>query len=60
MTSSSTLTELLIKWRNGDEAALNELLPQVYGQLRRLANYYLNKNGQITRCNPPPWFMRPT
>src|SRR5262245_48615047 len=43
MTPSATVTELLIKWRNGDEAALNELLPQVYGQLRRLANYYLQQ-----------------
>ena len=43
MTPSATVTELLIKWRNGDKAALNELLPQVYGQLRRLANYYLQQ-----------------
>jgi RNA polymerase sigma factor (TIGR02999 family) len=43
MSSSATVTELLIKWRNGDKAALNELLPQVYGQLRRLANYYLQQ-----------------
>jgi RNA polymerase sigma factor (TIGR02999 family) len=43
MTTSANVTELLIKWRNGDEAALNELLPQVYGQLRSLARYYLHK-----------------
>ena len=43
MTSSASITQLLIKWRNGDQAALNELLPQVYDELRRLANYYLRQ-----------------
>src|SRR5262245_51565696 len=41
MTSSATITQLLIKWRNGDQAALDELAPQVYDELRRLANNYL-------------------
>ncbi len=43
MTSSASITQLLIKWRNGDQAALDELLPQVYDELRRLANYYLRQ-----------------
>jgi RNA polymerase sigma factor (TIGR02999 family) len=43
MTSPATITQLLIKWRNGDKAALDELLPQVYSELRRLANYYLRR-----------------
>ena len=43
MTSSATITQLLIKWRNGDKAALDELMPQVYDELRRLANYYLRQ-----------------
>src|SRR5262245_52501858 len=41
MRSSATITQLLIKWRNGDHTALDELLPQVYSELRRLAGYYL-------------------
>jgi RNA polymerase sigma factor (TIGR02999 family) len=41
MTSPATITQLLIRWRNGDQAALDELVPQVYSELRRLANYYL-------------------
>ncbi len=41
MTSPATITQLLIKWRNGDHTALAELLPQVYSELRRLAGYYL-------------------
>ncbi|HKX27957.1 MAG TPA: sigma-70 family RNA polymerase sigma factor [Blastocatellia bacterium] len=43
MTSPATITQLLIKWRNGDQAALDELLPLVYGELRRLAGYYLRQ-----------------
>jgi RNA polymerase sigma factor (TIGR02999 family) len=43
MKSSASITQLLIKWRNGDEAAFNELLPMVYSELRRLANYYLRQ-----------------
>ena len=41
MTSSATITQLLLRWRNGDHTALDELLPQVYSELRRLAGYYL-------------------
>ena len=40
---SEDITQLLIQWRNGDQAALNELLPQVYTELRRLANHYLRQ-----------------
>ena len=41
MTSPATITQLLLRWRNGDHTALDELLPQVYSELRRLAGYYL-------------------
>src|SRR5262245_62241070 len=41
MSSPATITQLLIRWRNGDEAALNELAPLVYSELRRLARRYL-------------------
>src|SRR6266542_4202699 len=41
MTSPATITQLLIRWRNGDKAALDELAPLVYSELRRLARYYL-------------------
>ena len=43
MTSPASITRLLTKWCNGDQAALNELLPQIYGELRRLAKYYLRQ-----------------
>jgi RNA polymerase sigma factor (TIGR02999 family) len=32
---------LLLKWRQGDEEALRDLLPLVYDELRRLAHHYL-------------------
>ena len=31
------VTQFLLKWRNGDEAALNELIPLVHEELRRIA-----------------------
>ena len=38
-----SVTQLLIRSSRGDRAALDEMLPLVYGELRRLANYYLKK-----------------
>lgn len=45
MTESSTqsVNALLLRWRGGDEDALRDLLPLVYGELRRLAHYYLRR-----------------
>jgi len=31
------VTQLLVKWSNGDKAALDEMLPAVYQELRRIA-----------------------
>jgi RNA polymerase sigma factor (TIGR02999 family) len=35
------VTQLLVRWRSGDEAALHALVPIVYDELRRLARYHL-------------------
>ena len=32
-----TVTQLLLSWSGGRQSALDELLPMVYGELRRLA-----------------------
>ena len=40
--SQQRVTELLIRWSQGDDAALAELTPLVYGELRRLAHRYMN------------------
>ena len=37
------VTELLCQWREGDQAALEALLPLVYDELRRLARSYLHR-----------------
>ena len=36
-TASAAITQLLEAWRNGEGAALDRLLPLVYGELKRLA-----------------------
>jgi len=41
--SSGGVTQLLSAWRAGDERALEQLMPLVYGELRRLAGRYLNR-----------------
>ena len=38
---SSEVTELLVRWRSGDRAALDSLIPLVYDELRRIARHYL-------------------
>jgi RNA polymerase sigma-70 factor, ECF subfamily len=35
------VTQLLLRWREGDEAAFSELFPLLYAELRRLAQSYL-------------------
>ena len=37
------VTQLLIGWGNGDRSALDEMLPLLYGELRRLAAFYLKR-----------------
>ena len=34
---------MLVRWREGDRQALEELMPLVYGELRRLARHYLQR-----------------
>jgi RNA polymerase sigma factor (TIGR02999 family) len=40
---SSPVTELLVRWRSGDQQALDALMPLVYDELRRLAHHYLRQ-----------------
>ncbi|HLA09196.1 MAG TPA: sigma-70 family RNA polymerase sigma factor [Pyrinomonadaceae bacterium] len=41
--SSQEVTELLLAWRDGNEAALEKLLPLVYDELHRLAARYMRR-----------------
>jgi RNA polymerase sigma factor (TIGR02999 family) len=44
MTSSpKSVTQLLIEWREGDQTALDRLIPLVYEEMRRLARYYMRR-----------------
>jgi len=43
MTSPTEITGLLVDWSNGDQAALEQLLPLVERELHRLAHSYMRK-----------------
>ena len=42
-TSPSDVTRLLLAWSDGDESALQRLMPLVYAELRRLAARYMGR-----------------
>jgi RNA polymerase sigma factor (TIGR02999 family) len=42
-TTRENITKLLIDFGKGDRAALDEMLPLVYSELKRLASYYLSQ-----------------
>ena len=39
--SHQPISELLVRWKNGEREALQALLPLVYDELKRLAHYHL-------------------
>lgn len=41
--SQKSITQLLLEWREGDETALDRLIPLVYEELRRLAHHYMRR-----------------
>ena len=41
--SPKEITQLLVAWSGGDEAALEELTPLVYAELHRLARHYMSR-----------------
>ena len=71
---SSPVTELLVRWREGDREALEALMPLVYNELRRLAHHYLRQERsdhtlqstalvheaylRLAGQNPPEWQNR--
>lgn len=44
--SSQPVSELLVRWKGGDQGALKNLLPLVYDELRRLAHHHLQAERQ--------------
>ena len=47
-----TVTQLLLKWGEGDAASLDKLMPLVYEELRRLASNYLRRERQNHTLQP--------
>jgi RNA polymerase sigma factor (TIGR02999 family) len=43
LPTQAQITDLLIAWGDGDQAALERLFPLVYDELRRLAAFYLRR-----------------
>jgi len=41
--SSNEVTQLLVAWGNGDQTALDQLMPLVYSELHRLAHRHIKK-----------------
>ena len=41
--TSQDVTQLLIKWSDGDAAALEELTPIIYAELHRMAKRYIGR-----------------
>ena len=42
-TSPDKVTQMLVAWGNGDQAALDNLMPLVYEELHRLAHHYMSR-----------------
>ena len=42
-STASQVTELLLKWGDGDQTARDQLIPAVYDELRRLARHYMRR-----------------
>lgn len=42
-TPSASVTQFLIDWSKGDKNAVDELLPAVYDELKRIAAYYMSR-----------------
>jgi RNA polymerase sigma factor (TIGR02999 family) len=52
MEGAAPITQLLVDWRRGDAAALEELTPRVYRELQNLARSYLRRLGPNQTLQP--------
>jgi RNA polymerase sigma factor (TIGR02999 family) len=53
IVAADNLTSLLLEWRDGDKAALDQLIPLVYDELRRIAHRYIQheRNGHTLQTS---------
>jgi RNA polymerase sigma factor (TIGR02999 family) len=49
---TGNITQLLLKWSDGDQTALDQLMPLVYDELRQLARSYLRRRGNQHSMEP--------
>ena len=49
---AESVTQLLLKWGEGDASSLEKLMPLVYDELRRLASNYLRRERQNHTLQP--------
>jgi RNA polymerase sigma-70 factor, ECF subfamily len=52
MQKPEGITQLLVDWSKGDQAALEKLMPLVYSELRKLAGNYLRRERQGHTLQP--------
>src|SRR6266705_4302099 len=52
MERPESVTQLLVDWGQGDQKALDKLMPLVYSELRRLAGNYLRRERQGHTLQP--------
>lgn len=52
MYSQGNVTQLLLAWNEGDPAALNNLMPLVEDELRRVARYYMRGEKAVHTLQP--------
>ena len=49
---AENITQLLLKWSDGDQSALDQLMPLVYDELRKLARSYLRRHAHNHTMQP--------
>jgi RNA polymerase sigma factor (TIGR02999 family) len=49
---AENITQLLLKWSEGDQSALDQLMPLVYDELRQLARSYLRRHARNLTMQP--------
>ena len=54
-SSPDEVTQLLRRWSHGDQGALNELMPLIYGELHKLAKRHMARQeaGHTLPCCQP-------
>jgi RNA polymerase sigma-70 factor (ECF subfamily) len=50
--AAESVTQLLVRWSDGDQTALETLMPLVYDELRRVASNYLRRERQNHTLQP--------